>query len=342
MNSRKSTVSRRTVIRAAGAGLALAGIPRFVHAQAKTTTVNLQANWLLGDNQIGEIVAQKLGYFEEEKLNVVLQPGGPSIDGIPIVASGRWELGQTSSSPSLMLAASQKIPVQCFAAGAQEHPYAFFSLPKKPIRTPKDLIGKKVGIQATGKILLSALLKKQGIAEKDVEVITIGSEMTPVMTGQVDCVTGWITNTTALKALGGDFVVMRLWDTGVKLYALPYYATTDTIQKKPEMVASFTRALSRGWAYAWQSPEKAVDIMMKEYPNLVRPDELEAVPVLNKFTFVGPTKTKGWGTFEPAVWQEQIDLYNQLQQFSAGPPKVGDVMTTAVLDATKDARPKLG
>ncbi|MBI1779181.1 MAG: ABC transporter substrate-binding protein [Proteobacteria bacterium] len=341
---KRNRLSRRAVLKTAGAatGLALAGMPRFVHAQAKTATVNLQLGWLAGDNQLGEIVAKQLGYFEEEKINLAIQPGGPNIDGVAIVASGRFELGQVSSSPSLMLAASQKIPVQCFAVGAQEHPYAFFSLPAKPIRTPQDMIGKKIGIQATGKILLTALLKKQNIAEKDVEVVVIGSELTPVMTGQVDAVTGWITNTTTLRALGNNFVTMRLWDHGVKLYALPYYATQDTLQKNPGMVQGFTRAAARGWAYAYQNPEKSVELLLKEYPNLVKPDELEAVPVLNKFVFTGSTKMKGWGTFEPNVWQEQIDLYDQLKQFSAGPPKLAEVMTTGILEATKDARPKLG
>ena len=338
-------LSRRSLLKgaAAAAGLAAAGLaPRIGHTQAKTTTINLQLGWLAGDNQIGEVVAKHLGYFEEEKLNLLIQPGGPSIDGVAIVASGRYEIGQVSSSPSLMLAASQKIPVLCFAVGAQEHPYAFFSLAKDPIRTPHDLIGKKVGIQATGKILLTALLREQKIPEQDVQVVIVGSDMTPVMTGQVDCITGWVTNTTPLRALGPDFVTMRLWDFGVKLYALPYYATADTLAKNAGMLDAFTRASSRGWAYAYRNPEKAVDFLLKEYPNLVRKDELVAVPTLDKFVFTAATKLKGWGTFDPAIWQQQIDLYSQLQQFSAGPPKLDAVITTAILEATKDVRPKLG
>ena len=74
----------------------------------------------------------------------------------------------------------------------QQHPYAFFSLQKKPIREPKDLVGKKVGIQATGVILLRALLAKNKIPEKDVQIVIIGADMSPVLTGQVDCVTGWL------------------------------------------------------------------------------------------------------------------------------------------------------
>ncbi len=338
-------LTRRALMRggAAAGGLAIAGLaPRIGHTQAKTTTVNLQLGWIGGGNQIGECAAKQLGYFEEEKLNLAIQPGGPSIDGVAIVASGRFEIGQVSSSPSLMLAASQKLPVKCFAVGAQEHPYAFFSLPKDPIRTPEDMVGKKIGIQATGKILLTALLEKHNIPEKDVEVVVIGSDMSPVVTGQVAAVTGWLTNTTALRALGGNFVAMRLWDEGVKLYAQPYYATTDTLAHKAALLEAFVRAASRGWAYTYENPEKAVGLLLKEYPNLVEKDELAAVGTMLKFEFTAATKAKGWGTFEPAVWQEQIDLYDQLKQFSAGPPKLAEVIDTDILAATKDARAKLG
>ena len=182
---------RRTLLTGAAATAAAATslLPSGGFAQAKTQTVNLQLGWLASNNNIGEVMAKHMGYYEEEKLNLVIQPGGPSIDGVAIVASGRCEVGQISSSPSLMLAASQKIPVKCFATALQQHPYAFFSLAKKPIRSAKDMIGKKIGIQATGLVLLKALLAKNKIAEKDVTVVTSGADMTPLMTGQVDTFT---------------------------------------------------------------------------------------------------------------------------------------------------------
>lgn len=338
-------ISRRTVAKAglAAAGLAAAGLyPRLGGAQAKTVTVNMQLGWLAGDNQIGEVVAKQLGYFEAEKIELVINPGGPNIDGVAIVASGRADIGQVSSSPSLMLAASAKIPVQCFAVGCQQHPYAFISLKKNPVHQPEELIGKKVGVQATGKILLSALLRKNNVPEDKVEVVVVGADMTPLVTGQVDVFTGWLTNTTAMRVLGGDFVAMRLWDEGVQLYGLPYYATQETLTKNLEMVVAFTRASAKGWAYAYENPEKAVDLLLKEYANLVKADEIEAVKTLNTYVFQATTKVGGWGTFDTAVWQGQIDLYDQLKQFRAEAPKLNDVITTAVLEATKDARPKLG
>ena len=154
--------------------------------------------------------------------------------------------------------------------------------------------------------------------------------------------TGWLTNTTAIKPLGKDRVDLRLWDSGIKLYALPYYATNDTLTKKAEMVAAFTRATAKGWEWANSNREKAVDLLVKEYPNLVKADEVEAADVMLKFEFTAATKANGWGQMEMANWAEQIKVYDELKQFSAGAPKVEAVATTAILDATKDKRPKIG
>jgi NitT/TauT family transport system substrate-binding protein len=344
MMARSGRTSRRDFLKLGAAASAAAGLgafPRGVWAQAKTTTVNMQLGWLASGNQIGEICAKRLGYYEEEKLNLMIQPGGPSIDGVAIVASGRFEIGQVSSSPSLMLAASQKIPVKCFAVGAPEHPYAFYSLPRAPVRTPKDLIGKKVGIQATGKILLTALLRKNNIPEKDVTVVVAGADMTPLLTGQVDVFTGWLTNTSALKPLGPDRIDLRLWDAGVRLYALPYYATQDTLTKSPEMLASFMRATARGWKYARDNQVAAVDLLLKEYPNFNRDDEIDAAKVMLRFVFTESSLKNGFGAMDLDNWKSQIALYDELKEFSAGPPKLEDVATTAILDATRDARLKL-
>ena len=158
---------RRSLLKGGAAtGFAAAALlPSGGFAQGKTQTINLQLGWLAGNNQIGEVSAKNLGYFEEEKLNVVIQPGGPSIDGVAIVASGRHEIGQVSSSPSLMLAVSQGLQIKCYADGVQNHPYCFVSLKQKPIRSAQDMVGKKIGNQSTGIILLKALLAKNKIDE---------------------------------------------------------------------------------------------------------------------------------------------------------------------------------
>ena len=41
-------------------------------------------------------------------------------------------------------------------------------------------------------------------------------------------------------------------------------------------------------------------------------------------------------------WQAQIDAYAALGQFDGEPPKVDDMMTLSVLEATAADRPKFG
>lgn len=336
------SISRRRFISTAATAAMSGPLISFEAGAQGKTVLNMQLGWIAGGNQIGEVCAKALGYYEAEGIDMRIQPGGPNVDGVAVVASGRFEVGQVSSSPSLMLAASQDLPVVCFAAGCQRHPYAFYSLAKKPVREPKDFIGKKVGIQSTGIILLRALLAQNKIPEKDVTIIPIGADMAPLLTGQVDVVTGWQTNSTALKVLGPDKVALSLWDAGVKLYALPYYATAETLKTKGDLIAKYLRASAKGWAYAHANRDQAVALLVKEYPNLIAADEREALDVMLSFSFGPQTKAEGWGTMDAAVWQQQIDLYASLGQFTKRTPKLSEVMTLDVLKATADARPRIG
>jgi len=67
-------------------------------------------------------------------------------------------------------------------------------------------------------------------------------------------------------------------------------------------------------------------------------DERVAIDSLMGYAFDQTTRTQGWGTMDPQVWEEQIAMYGQLGQFRAHQPKVEDVMTMDVLKATHSSR----
>jgi NitT/TauT family transport system substrate-binding protein len=311
-------------------------------AAADTTAVSLQLGWLLDNGQLGEAVAIGKGWYADNGLDLTIAAGGPNIDGLALVAGGQHQIGQISSSPSLMLASSQGIPTKAFGVGVQEHPYAYFSKPDKAVREPQDLVGKTVGTQATGQILLSALLAANDIDPGDVEVVIVGSDVTPLTTGQVDVWTGWVSNVAALRPLGQDYEVMRLWDAGIQLYANPYYTTASTLADNKDMLAKFLAATGKGWEYANENREEAVDFLVQQVPTLNKEDMLAQAEVLLEFEFTDTTKTDGWGTMNAEVWQRQLDMWEQLDQFKGNTPSVDDVATFEILEATADARPKVG
>ena len=345
-NRNSGDMSRRRLLKGMGAasGLAMTGTLLSVgKALAQGTyEVNMQLGWLASNGILGELAADKLGYFAEEGMTLNIIPGGPNIDGVASVASGRANLGSISSSPSLMLARSAGIPVKCIAAGYQKHPYAFFSLKKNPVNTPQDMIGKTIGVQGTGQVLLRALLAKNGIPEDQVKVQVIGGDMAPLMTGLVDAISGWTTNTAALSILGDQRETMTLWDAGIQLYANPYYVTDETLTDHGDKAAGMLRAISRGWGWVHDNQAAAVDLLVEKFPNMDKANELAAVPLVDGYSFNENTAENGWGAMNADNWQAQIDIYDQLGQFANGAPKVDDVMTLDVLAATADVRPKLG
>jgi NitT/TauT family transport system substrate-binding protein len=318
--------------------VAAGGVLARVARAAGRVQLNWQLGWIPGINQAGEVVAKRLGYYEQEGLQLSIHPGGPSVDGIAAVASGRCQIGQVSSSHSVMLAVSQGLPIRSFAIGAQRHPYCYVSLRRNPVRKPQDLAGKRVGVQPTGVGLLRALLARNRMPEQDVQVVPVGAEIAPLLTGQVDVVTAWLTNTTALGVIGADRVEMPLWDTGVKLYALAYYANLNVLRREPALLEAFLRASARGWLYAREHRDEAVDMLVAEYPNLVRANERIAIDTMLPYSFADVAGVQGWGAMDPAVWQEQIDLHAQLRLFTAATPKLADVITLDILKATQATR----
>ena len=341
-NHSMNGISRRALLGTAGAAFAgtLVGINR-VHG-ADLQTVTLQLGWLASNGILGELAADENGFFAEEGLTLDVSAGGPNIDGVASVASGRANLGSISSSPSLMLARSQGLPIKCIAAGYQQHPFTYFSLEKNPVRSPADLVGKRVATNGTARILLDAMLAKNGISQDDVEVLVMGSDMAPLMTGQADVVTGWKTNTSALEILGDARVDLSLWDAGIQLYANPYYVTDTMLEEHGEQVQGMMRAIAKGWGWVHDNREEAAHILVKRYPNLDIENELKTVDMVVNYSFNEKTAANGWGTMTRDNWQSQIDTYDALGQFETAAPAVDDVMTLSVLDAIAPARPTYG
>lgn len=305
-------------------------------AEQPLRKIVFQANFLVNTSQMGEIAAMRMGYFAEEGLEVEMVQGGPQVDPTASVVGGHTDLGEFSSSPSLILGVSEGRPLKTFAVVSQIHPYAYISLPDNPVRTPQDLIGKRIGVNQTGIILLDALLKENGISRDQVEVVTISGEITPLLAGQVDVWTGWVVQQGQLKELPEDYVTMTLWETGIHLYSLGYFATQDTLDNDSEMLAAFLRAATKGWLYARENTEEVVGWLCEAYPELVLEDEMIASEKMLELVF--PEGLKAFGDMDPAVWQEQIDIYDELGMIEGTKPNVEDVMTDEILKMTQAER----
>jgi NitT/TauT family transport system substrate-binding protein len=305
---------------------------------AQTEQVSLRLGWLANSQYAGDLVALDKGYFKDAGVDLRIDPGGPNIDPVSLTASGSNTIGNVSSIAAMFLARSQGVPVKAFATALQRHPFAFISTKDKNIRTPEDFVGKKIGIQATARPLIDAVIAKYNLPRDQVQIVVIGSDSTPLKTGQVDVITAWVIDAAQMAAIGPDAAPLLLWDMGIHLYAFTYFTTEDVLKNRPDVLANFVRASSKGWAYAAQNPDEATDITLKYGQDLKRDLELQTWKLETPFMWSDVTKDKGWGWMDTQVWDDAIKVYSDLGQLK-NPITSADAMTQDVLNRVGD-RPK--
>jgi NitT/TauT family transport system substrate-binding protein len=325
------SLTRRDLLRAGGAlslgalgagivaacGPAAAPSPSAPAGGAATATVkppqavSMRLGWLANSQYAGDFVALDKGWYKERGIDLKIDPGGPNIDPVSLTASGANTIGNVASIAAMFLARSNGIPVRAFATALQRHPFAFITLDQK-INSPADFVGKKIGIQATARPLIDAVIAKYNLPRDQIQITVIGSDTVPLKTGQVDIITGWVIDAPQMAAVGPGAKTLLLWDLGIKLYAFTYFASEDVFKNRSDMLVDFVAASAKGWEYAADHIEEATDITLKYAKDLKRDLEVETWRQEAPFLWSATTKEKGWGWMEPQVWDDAIGVYGGL------------------------------
>jgi NitT/TauT family transport system substrate-binding protein len=82
---------RREFLKSSSAALLGSSTAYLIAAAAKAQTVPLKVkyDWLMSNGQIGDIVALKRGYFQEQGFAVEFLPGGPNSATVPPVTTSQ-------------------------------------------------------------------------------------------------------------------------------------------------------------------------------------------------------------------------------------------------------------
>lgn len=258
---------REFLIRGAG-GLAAAGTfgalgePALAAARrlgAGGTAATFQLGWIANVENMGEFVAVAKGYYEHEGLDLNLVPGGPGVSVEPLVASGKALVG-LSSSDYTARARLSGAKLKVVGATLQKNPSAVMSLAKNPIRTPHDLVGKKLGLQQTSYATYNAFFKANGIDPKSIHYVPVQYDPAPLVSGQVDAFASFQTNQPiALAQQGIKTVTFLLADYGYNTYADAFVVSEKTLADDAarDTAKKIIRATIRGWQDALKAPAAA-------------------------------------------------------------------------------------
>ena len=120
-----------------------------------------------------------------------------------------------------------------------------------------------------------------------------------------------------------------------KLYILQ--ARPETVksqEKRKDVLTRYISAAGKGWLYARDHPEEAVDYVLKSASGLERDMEIPTWKVSIPYISSSVTQQQGWGYMDPQVWGNLSDTYLSLDQI---PKKVTaeEVMTNEIVAAAK-------
>lgn len=231
--------------------------------------VKLQLKWHHQFQFAGYYVAKEKGYFEAENLDVELIEGSADKPALKQVLDGSADYGISDSD--IVMARVAGKPVVAVASIFQHSPYVLISLDSKTPLTPSDLIGKRIMLSNDqGSAQFRAMMRKEKIDLNRVKILQHSWNLDDLIQGKVDVMSAYATvEPIQLEMRGHKPAVLSSKAYGVDFYGDTLFTTEREATDHPERVEALLRAVQKGWNYAFNHPEEAVDIIM-QYESVAR------------------------------------------------------------------------
>ncbi len=279
--------------------------------QQQSEKVTVTLDWTPNTNHTGLYVAQELGYFSEEGLDVeILQPGQGVTD--QIVAASKSQFG-VSYQENVIRARSENIPLVSIAAVIQHNTSGFASLKTAGIKSPKDFEGKRYGSwdSPSEQAILKNIMGKNNADFAKVKIISGVYDFFSTIGKDADfewIYYGWDGVVAKSKGIELDYIALKDLNPVFDYYTPVIITNEKLLSENPELAKKFLNAVSRGYEYCIANPQKAADILMKHVPELNAEQVKLSMEYLAKEYQSDASK---WGNQKPEVWQKFIDWMYQ-------------------------------
>ena len=215
--------------------------------------LDLQLSWIKNAEFAGHYFADSNGYYTDAGFSKVnLMAGGSGTPADSVVSAGKALVGIAAPdlTASAILEQKKQGAPQNIIIGAefQKNPFCITSLADNPITKPEDMIGKKIGVQATNDVIWAAWLKGLGIPEGEIEKVVVQFDPTPLTVGEVDGWMSFIINEPIILELEGFPVTnLLLNDFGYPMFSETYTVKAETVEKDRDKLKAFLVGACKGW-----------------------------------------------------------------------------------------------
>jgi ABC-type nitrate/sulfonate/bicarbonate transport system substrate-binding protein len=278
---------------------------------SKFGSVAVQLSWIKNIEFAGEYFALEKGYYKDAGFsNVDLVAGGAAGTGVEAgLDTGKIWIGM--SAPQLTApAVLNGLPAKIVGATYQKNPFCIVSSAAKPINTPQDMVGRKIGVQDSNQLVFGALLDANGIDPKSITVVPAQFDPSPLANGEVD---GWVSYVTnepiTLAAKGFPNHAMLFADFKLPLVGETFTVKQDTIDHQRDKLKAFLIAEIKGWRDAIADPAESARLAVQVYgkdQHLELAEQTDEAKAQVGLVVSPDTKANGLFTITQALIDENI------------------------------------
>jgi len=284
--------------------------------------VTVTLNWVPYGEHAAFYHGVEEGIFEEEGIDLTIQPGNGSGNTVQQVAQRNTDFGW-ADTPPLANAISSGMPVRSVGVFLQTGPSSVEFFADQGISEPADLVGKTVG-GTPGDAMYGtfpAWLELNGVDPADVNVVNVDAagKIAALIEGKVDAIQGFHHDQapTIENQTGQEVEALPFADFGMNLLGTGLVANEALIAEDPELVEAMVRATSRSFLAASEDPDAAVAAMAAGAEQA--PDEaVLAAQLAATIELLGLDDAPAPGVNSEQQWTDTLTFLSENTDFDGG------------------------
>ena len=283
---------------------------------AELDKITMRLSWRWKAEFAPLVLADDKGFFEEQGIDVELLEGKGSGDVVPLIANKSDDFGYLNLT-TVAISIGKGLPIKIVAGLMGTHPSALAFYSDLNIKEPKDLEGHSIAL-APGEafaVIYPAFAQKWGIDMDKVQTVQLdpNAKNQVFLDGQIDILPVYVNNELPQlrQVAEKDIDILVPGEWGFNTPANGIITHNDTIQNNPDLVRRVVAAVTKGYEYAREHPEEAVDAVTQRSEELAsQPREVLLEQVQMTLDFIHSPATEGQpiGYMDEGEWTAALDL----------------------------------